>query len=73
MVISIDYLLAYDPAVSPCIFKSKQIIGFTNFVFRELQPARRKSLHNKPMYQWGSEEIVTGNKASFCAELTTVV
>lgn len=35
MVISIDYLCAYDPVVFPCILKSTQIIGFTNFMFRE--------------------------------------
>lgn len=35
MVISIDYLCAHDPVVFPCILKSTQIIGFTNFMFRE--------------------------------------
>lgn len=35
MVISIDYLCAYDPLVSPCILKSTQIIEFSNFMLRE--------------------------------------
>lgn len=35
MVISIDYLCAYDPAVCPCILKSTQITGFNNSVLRE--------------------------------------
>ena len=35
MVISIDYLWADDPALSPCILKSTQIIGLTNFMLRE--------------------------------------
>lgn len=34
MVISIDYLWVYDPAVSLCILKSTQIIGSTNFMFK---------------------------------------
>lgn len=46
MVISIDYLWVYDPAVSLCILKSSQIIGSTNFMFR-VSPAARKYLRSK--------------------------
>lgn len=35
MVMSIDYLCAYDPLVSSCILKSTQIIEFSNFMLRE--------------------------------------
>lgn len=41
MVMSIDYLWVYDPAVSLCILKSTQIIGSTNFVFRVAAVARK--------------------------------
>lgn len=47
MVISIDYLWVYDPAVSLCIPKSTQIIGSTNFVFR-VSPEALKYLHSEP-------------------------
>lgn len=47
MVISIDYLWVYDPAVSLCILKSSQIIGSTNFTFR-VSPESWKYLHSEP-------------------------
>lgn len=46
MVISIDYRWAYDPAVSPRILKSTQIIGFTNFVLRSSQQHENASTIN---------------------------
>lgn len=46
MVMSIDYLWVYDPAVSLCILKSTQIIGSTNFVFR-VAPVARKFLRGE--------------------------
>lgn len=62
MVMSIDYLWVYDPAVSLCILKSTQIIGSTNFVFRvsssKIPPRRSEDRR-------GSEEIIaTGNEGA---------
>lgn len=67
MVISIDYLCAYDPVVSPCIPKSTQIIGFTNFMLREKQLGKMPP--RRPPRPPGSHEItVKGSETRICAE-----
>lgn len=70
MVISIDYLCAYDPALSPCILKSTQIIGFSNFMLRERQPAVQNCLYDETYRHRGLREIaVKRNKSCFSAEM----
>lgn len=58
MVISIDYLCAYDPVLSPCIPKSTQIIEFSNFMLREREPATQNCLHDEPSSHGGGAVMV---------------
>lgn len=72
MVMSIDYLWVYDPAVSLCILKSTQIIGSTNFVF--VAPGARKFLRGEARTDGVRGNNSGGKRGGGCEpELTTTV
>lgn len=64
MVISIDYLCAYDPVLSPCIPKSTQIIEFSNFMLREREPATQNCLHDEPSSHGGGAAAAVSRNSS---------